>query len=109
MACNLKVLRVLGLTEDVIAEVTPHSGSSFVLKNPCVIMVLPLKEGETDPKIVMAPLLAPYMKGDVIILEKRNILFMIDPLDQVSDKYDSLFSSIIQPKLTSKGGGIIVP
>lgn len=114
MANNLKIIRMLGVG-DIVAEVSNKNGSTVILTNPCHIIGAPELDENGNPKpdsykIGMERMLQPYMNSVFVEIDKRHILFMTEVQPQIADKYDSIFSRIIQPKNVNKTeSGIIVP
>lgn len=98
---EIKIVRIPG-HEDVIAKAKQIGKTRYRMKDACVIHIEKVKqEGEQEQtlnfSLALTPFLMPYMKQDSEI--EVDATFVTDPDDRLIDKYNSLFSPIIQPKL----------
>jgi hypothetical protein len=112
---EVKIVRLLGISDDLICEVQ-RNGGKYRLVNPTIVRIIPIEQEQpkseldiTQPqqkakisfRIEMGPFLMPYMKNEPLECDKCQVVFVISPTDEMVDKYNSIFSPIIQPRLTA--------
>jgi hypothetical protein len=90
---NIKLVRLL-FGDDVIAEVTDET-LNITLKNPMRVVVIPGAAGQS-PNVGFAPW-APFSKETEIVLDKSNILAIMEPIDEFVQQYKMSFSPIVTP------------
>jgi hypothetical protein len=111
---DIKIIRLLGVADDIICKIV-KCGGKFQIINPLGIRAIPVEKEKSElitpesdnPKIdfrlVLAPFHMPYMRLDKPLeCDKCQVVFEIEPTDQVIEKYNSIFSPIIQPKFVAK-------
>jgi len=73
--------------EELIAKVAWNPREGWDLKNPLIL--LPTE----DNKLTFATWL-PYLKGDTLFVYKDSVLFMFEPITEMSDHYVKSTSKI---------------
>ena len=89
----MKSIKLIRLTsgEEIIAEIANTSEDTYQIKD--AIIMIPAGEG----KIGFMPFM-PYTKAkDGLVLKKQDVMFMIDPVDELLDQFKQARSGIITP------------
>ena len=98
MALNIKMLRLLN-GEELIAEVIDcNEETKVVIKNPIRIVVMP--NASRDPKAAPTIGFAPWLEfaeDKKIELDKSHILFIVKPVQEFINQYNSIFGGIVAP------------
>jgi len=114
---DIKIVRILGVADDIICKIT-KAGGKWQINDPLIIRCIPVEtpqkndsgivtaETAQEPQnprisfnIALAPFHMPYMRSDrPLECDACQVSYRIDPTDEVIEKYNSLFSPIIQPK-----------
>jgi hypothetical protein len=107
MALNVKLIRLLN-GEELIADVvdqpsklmesTPFSvdPTKVTIKNPIRVVVMPQRDPKAPPSIGFAPWLE-FAEDKTITLDKSHILFIVKPVQEFINQYNSLFGGIVAP------------
>lgn len=107
MALNVKLIRLI-TGEELMAEVidqpsklmesTPFSvdPTKVTIKNPIRVVVMPQRDPKAPPSIGFAPWLE-FAEDKIIELDRSHILFIVTPVKEFINQYNSLFSAIITP------------
>jgi hypothetical protein len=101
---DIKIIRALGIYDDIIAKVERKGKNRYALKDACNIRIDKVqtedKSEQTNVQfqIMLSPFLMPYMKQEQTV--ELDVLFVAEPEEQVIAKYNSLFSPIITPSLS---------
>jgi hypothetical protein len=89
----MKSIKLIRLTsgEEIIAEIANTSEDTYQIKD--AIIMIPAGEG----KIGFMPFM-PYTKAkDGLVLKKQDVMFMIDPVDELLNQFKQVRSGIITP------------
>jgi hypothetical protein len=89
----MKSIKLIRLTsgEEIIAEIANTSEDTYQIKD--AIIMIPAGEG----KIGFMPFM-PYTKAkDGLVLKKQDVMFMIDPVDELLNQFKQARSGIITP------------
>ncbi len=89
----MKSIKLIRLTsgEEIIAEIVNTSEDTYQIKD--AIIMIPAGEG----KIGFMPFM-PYTKAkDGLVLKKQDVMFMIDPVDELLNQFKQARSGIITP------------
>lgn len=101
---DVKIIRLLGSTDDIISKVEKNKGK-FRLKDPVIVRIVPQEippeqQQPNGPKIVLtvalAPFIPPYAKQDTIECDKCQVVLMFEPTDEIVERYNSIFN-LVQP------------
>lgn len=97
MALNIKMLRLLN-GEELIAEVVVDSENKAVIKNPIRVVVMPsqTRDPKAAPTIGFAPWLE-FAEDKQIELDKSHILFIVKPVQEFINQYNTIFGGIVAP------------
>ena len=89
----MKSIELIRLTsgEEIIAEIANTSEDTYQIKD--AIIMIPAGEG----KIGFMPFM-PYTKAkDGLVLKKQDVMFMIDPVDELLNQFKQARSGIVTP------------
>jgi len=88
----VKEIKLLRLTsgEEIIAEIS-HSSHTISVYDP--IIMIPAGEG----RIGFMPWMPYTSAKDGLVLRKQDIMFMIDPIQDLIDQFKSARSGIVTP------------
>jgi hypothetical protein len=89
----MKSIKLIRLTsgEEIIAEIANTSEDTYQIKD--AIIMIPAGEG----KIGFMPFM-PYTKAkDGLVLKKQDVMFMIDPVDELLNQFKQARSGIVTP------------
>ena len=89
----MKSIKLIRLTsgEEIIAEIANTSEDTYQIKD--AIIMIPAGEG----KIGFMPFM-PYTKAkDGLVLKKQDVMFMIDPVDELLNQFKQAWSGIVTP------------
>lgn len=101
-----KILKVQ-TGEELIAMITENFEAdeivSYTLKNPCMIVPVPTKNGGTNVAVV------PWMasaKDNKVTVPASYVMFVVDPANDLANEFNGAFSGIMVPKTDVKGAGL---
>jgi len=100
---NIKILKLLN-GEEVIGEVEVIS-DNVTIKNPLRVVVMPSMT-EQIPKIGFSPW-APFSVDTKFVIDKSNVLTIMNPITEFLTQYRNAFSSIVTPN--SPQSNLILP
>jgi hypothetical protein len=88
-----KQIKLLRLTsgEEIIAEISHELNHTVVVYN--AIIMIPAGQG----KIGFMPWMPYTSAKDGLVLKKQDIMFMIDPIQDLIDQFKSARSGIVTP------------
>lgn len=91
---NIKCVRLAATTEDIICEYE-DLGTMAKLTNPVVIAGAAEDSGKFNLRII--PFI-PFSGDNFIVIDKAHILAVYNPVNEITNKYNSIFGSgIITP------------
>lgn len=92
---GLKVLQISGLNGEIIGDI--QEDVQTTVKNPCRVIVQMSQKG---PNVMLVPMM---MLSDQtsITFDNKSILYSYPPNKELTDNYNQLHSSIIQPEKKS--------
>ena len=96
MALNVKLIRLI-TGEELISEVL-NDNEKVVMKNPIRIVVMP--NSSRDPKATPTIGFAPWIEfadTDKIELDKSHILYIVTPIQEFVNQYNSIHGGIVAP------------
>lgn len=95
MALNLKLIRLLN-GEELMAEVVSSNDSKITIKDPIRVVVMPQRDPKAPPSIGFAPFLE-FSEDKKVEIDKSHVLFMVTPIKEFVNQYNSLFGGIVTP------------
>lgn len=93
MALNVKLIRLLN-GEELMAEVVNSSDFKVTIKDAIRVVVMPQKDPKAPPSIGFAPWLE-FSEDKQIELDKSHVLFVVTPIKEFVNQYNSLFGGIV--------------
>lgn len=82
--------------EELVSETFRSAATTVVrLTHPVRIVVMP-GSNQSKPQVGFVPW-APFTDDIDIHLDKSSIIAIMDPIKEIKDNYNSMFSAIIQP------------
>jgi hypothetical protein len=99
----VKLIRLI-TGEEIIATIISSDDNTISFENPIRIVVIPGKSAPNNPTIGFAPW-AEFTDDKLFSIDRRNVLAIMNPIQQFVDQYKATFSKIIQPQ----SSGIILP
>lgn len=88
--------------EEIIASVdTTFSGeavTTYTLKNPCMLIPTPSKDGQYRGNVSIIPWMATVKQSNGITVPADAVLFLADPITELLNEYSQAF-----------GSGLVVP
>ena len=93
MALNVKLIRLLN-GEELMAEVVNSNDSKVTIKDAIRVVVMPQKDPKAPPSIGFAPWLE-FSEDKQIELDKSHVLFVVTPIKEFINQYNSLFGGIV--------------
>lgn len=95
MALNVKLIRLLN-GEELMAEVISSNDSKVTIKDAIRVVVMPQRDPKASPSIGFAPWLE-FSEDKQVELDKSHVLFMVTPIKEFINQYNSLFGGIVTP------------
>lgn len=95
MALNVKLIRLLN-GEELMAEVVSSNDSKVTIKDAIRVVVMPQRDPKASPSIGFAPWLE-FSEDKQVELDKSHVLFMVTPIKEFINQYNSLFGGIVTP------------
>lgn len=95
MALNVKLIRLLN-GEELMAEVVNSNDSKVTIKDAIRVVVMPQRDPKASPSIGFAPWLE-FSEDKQVELDKSHVLFMVTPIKEFVNQYNSLFGGIVTP------------
>lgn len=95
MALNVKLIRLLN-GEELMAEVVSSNDSKVTIKDAIRVVVMPQRDPKASPSIGFAPWLE-FSEDKQVELDKSHVLFMVTPIKEFVNQYNSLFGGIVTP------------
>lgn len=95
MALNVKLIRLLN-GEELMAEVISSNDSKVTIKDAIRVVVMPQRDPKASPSIGFAPWLE-FSEDKQVELDKSHVLFMVTPIKEFVNQYNSLFGGIVTP------------
>lgn len=95
MALNVKLIRLLN-GEELMAEVVNSNDSKVTIKDAIRVVVMPQRDPKASPSIGFAPWLE-FSEDKQVELDKSHVLFMVTPIKEFINQYNSLFGGIVTP------------
>ena len=89
MMNEVKLIRLTS-GEEILCTIKHEHENALVMENPTII--IPTQERS----IGLAPWM-PYAKTELVEIAKSAIVFVIEPVDQLAEQYNSIHSRIITP------------
>lgn len=89
MMNDVKLIRLTS-GEEILCTIKHEHEHSLVMENPTII--IPTQERS----IGLAPWM-PYAKTELVDISKSSIVFVIEPVEQLAEQYNSIHSRIITP------------
>lgn len=88
--------------EEVLAEVSDETATSFVLTNPVGIAVVRGKDGSPNVGFAPFPIHAEQKTGTQIDINKQHVVYSYVPAEDFVNNYNQIFGTgIILPKQQS--------
>lgn len=94
MAANVKLLKYLG--EDILAEILEETDTTFTVKNPVRVVVVPNKADPKNPSVGFAPW-CDWSDDKEVVLTKTMFIAKLEPLTLFINQYNSQFGGLIVP------------
>lgn len=94
MATNVKLLKYLG--EDILAEILEETDTTFTVKNPVRVVVVPNKADPKNPSVGFAPW-CDWSDDKEVVLTKTMFIAKLEPLTLFINQYNSQFGGLIVP------------
>lgn len=79
--------------EELIGDVE-EKDTSISIKQPCAVQIMVTREN-MSPAMSLMPY-AFYTQGHEVAIEKKNIIWVAEPVKEVYNQYNKLFGSGIQ-------------
>lgn len=95
MAAYVTLFKFLG-GEEVLAEITSESDTSFNVKNPVRIVVIPDQLNPKTPQVGLAPYMQ-FSETKELAFNKALIITTAAPLTEFVNQYNGLFGGIQVP------------
>ena len=95
MALNVKLIRLLN-GEELMAEVVSSNDSKVTIKDAIRVVVMPQRDPKASPSIGFAPWLE-FSEDKQVELDKSHVLFVVTPIKEFVNQYNSLFGGIVTP------------
>ena len=95
MALNVKLIRLLN-GEELMAEVVNSNDSKVTIKDAIRVVVMPQRDPKASPSIGFAPWLE-FSEDKQVELDKSHVLFVVTPIKEFVNQYNSLFGGIVTP------------
>ena len=93
MALNVKLIRLFN-GEELLADIVSDEDLKLTIKDPIRVVVMPQRDPKASPSIGFAPWME-FSEDKQIVLDKRHILFVVTPIKEFINQYNSLFGGIV--------------
>lgn len=80
--------------EEIIGEVTDLT-SKFVVKNPCVLQMVPSRNNPEQVGMALAPI-AMHVENHTVTVKVEHVLWAVTPVKELYNQYNSVFGTGIQ-------------
>ena len=94
MENNIKVLKLLS-GEEVVANITEETETTYRLKNPVKFVMMPVNQSQVG--VEMHPFIL-LCKDEELEISKGFVIAVCNPVDQIEKSYAEQFSGIILPE-----------
>jgi len=84
--------------EDVLGEVQSSTETEWIIENPVGIAVVRGQNGQPNVGFAPFPIHAPQVKGSIISLHKKHVVYHYTPAEDFITNYNQIF-----------GSGIVLP
>jgi hypothetical protein len=95
-AKSIRLFRLIS-GEDIIGEYVSEGADTIIIKNPVRLVVLPNQSDPKTPRVGLGPW-CDFTKDKNFSIQKQHVIFIVDPLDEFKNHYNSIFSGIITPE-----------
>jgi len=93
MALNVKLIRLFN-GEELLADIVSNEDLKLTIKDPIRVVLMPQRDPKASPSIGFAPWME-FSEDKTIELDKRHILFVVTPIKEFINQYNSLFGGIV--------------
>jgi len=84
--------------EEVLGEVQSSTETEWIIENPVGIAVVRGQNGQPNVGFAPFPIHAPQVKGSIISLHKKHVVYHYTPAEDFITNYNQIF-----------GSGIVLP
>lgn len=82
--------------EEILGEVTDLQNTIHI-KNPIRVVIMPPSAVNPKPSVGFADWI-PYVKEKEFVLDKKDILFVKEPVDEFITQYKAIFTGLALPE-----------
>lgn len=94
---DIIVLKLI-TNEEVLGEVQSSTETEWIIENPVSIAVVRAQNGQPNVGFAPFPIHAPQVRGSIISIPKRHVVYHYTPAEDFISNYNQIF-----------GSGIVLP